>query len=384
MECIAFEQGRCRSCSLLHVPQQAQLRSKQEKLEALLEPHLGKASPPLVWEQALMSAESGFRAKAKMVAGGSIEQPTLGILAKDFTGVDLMDCMLHDPAIVAALPSLRDFITIAALEPYDVVARRGELKHIIVLASDRGELMVRFVMRSTEAQSRIAKHLPWLQTRLSSLVVASINVLPDHAARLEGEREIMLTRQRALPLTLGRVPLQVLPQSFVQTNTAIASQLYETVARWVSSLTATTVWDLYCGVGGFALHVAAQGRTVVGVETSASAVQSATASAAAMADAGVPGAADVTFVAADATAWAVGRDTPDVVIVNPPRRGIGKELASWLENSDVQWLVYSSCNAVTLAGDLALMPSLRPVRGQLLDMFPHTEHFEAVVLLERA
>ena len=384
MECIAFDQGRCRSCSLLHVPQDAQLRTKQGQLEALLEPYTAQAPKPMVWEQTLMSAESGFRSKAKMVAGGSIAQPTLGILAKDFSGVDLMDCMLHDPAIVAALPALRDFITIAALEPYDVPTRTGELKHIIVLASRSGELMVRFVMRSTEAHARIAKHLPWLREQLPSMAVASINVLPDHAARLEGEREIMLTPQNTLPINLGRVELQVLPQSFVQTNTAIAAQLYETVALWVDQLQPATVWDLYCGVGGFALHVAAQGRSVVGVETSASAVESATASAAAMAESGVPGAASVTFVAADATTWALDREAPDVVIVNPPRRGIGKTLATWLERSNVRWLVYSSCNAVTLAKDLEAMPSLRPVRGQLLDMFPHTEHFEAMVLLERA
>ncbi len=71
------------------------------------------------------------------------------------------------------------------------------------------------------------------------------------------------------------------------------------------------------------------------------------------------------------------------MVVNPPRRGIGPELSGWLEGSGARHVLYSSCNAQTLATDLAAMPSLRPVRGQVLDMFPNTAHYEVLVLLER-
>ena len=73
-----------------------------------------------------------------------------------------------------------------------------------------------------------------------------------------------------------------------------------------------------------------------------------------------------------------------MVIVNPPRRGIGADLAQWLEASGIEHVLYSSCNATTLAKDLAAMPSLRPVRARLLDMFPQTSHYEVLVLLERS
>ena len=87
----------------------------------------------------------------------------------------------------------------------------------------------------------------------------------------------------------------------------------------------------------------------------------------------------------DATAFALGAETaPDLVIVNPPRRGIGRELSGWLEASDVRHVLYSSCNAASLARDLEAMPSLRPIRGRVFDMFPQTTHFEVMVLLERA
>jgi 23S rRNA (uracil747-C5)-methyltransferase len=96
--------------------------------------------------------------------------------------------------------------------------------------------------------------------------------------------------------------------------------------------------------------------------------------------------AGVRFAAGDATAHALAAavdDVPELVIVNPPRRGIGPDLASWLESSPARWVLYSSCNAVTLARDLEHMPSLRPTRARLLDMFPQTRHYEVLTLLER-
>ena len=93
----------------------------------------------------------------------------------------------------------------------------------------------------------------------------------------------------------------------------------------------------------------------------------------------------VGFQAGDATAFALGADrSPELVIVNPPRRGIGKELCGWLESSDVQHVVYSSCNAQSLARDLAALPSFTARRARVLDMFPQTMHYEVMVLLERA
>ena len=74
---------------------------------------------------------------------------------------------------------------------------------------------------------------------------------------------------------------------------------------------------------------------------------------------------------------------PDLVVVNPPRRGIGADLAGWLEASTASTVVYSSCNVDSLARDLAAMPSLHPVTGRVFDMFPQTPHTEVMVRLER-
>lgn len=212
------------------------------------------------------------------------------------------------------------------------------------------------------------------------MAVASVNLQPEPKAVLEGADEVVLTDTQTLTMRLAGATLHLRPQSFFQTNTAVATALYRRATTWIEEAAPASLWDLYCGVGGFALHAAAPGRRVTGVEVSAEAVASARHSAAA---AGV----EARFVAADATSYALGAadaDVPDLVVVNPPRRGIGLDLSGWLETSGVRHVVYSSCNATTLARDLAAMPSLRVRRAQVLDMFPHTAHHEVLTLLERA
>ncbi|MPV38895.1 23S rRNA (uracil(747)-C(5))-methyltransferase RlmC [Georgenia subflava] len=374
MHCSYFDAGRCRSCTLMGQPYAVQLTAKDRRCRELLADHDG-----LRWLPPVSGPESGFRNKAKMVVAGTVEQPTLGILDEAGAGVDLRGCGLYPLDLQAVLPVLASFVTRAGLTPYDVSRRRGELKHLIVTQSPDGELMVRFVLRTDEPVVRIRKHLPALRHELPALAVASVNLLPEHKAVLEGDREILLTEASALRMHVNDVDLHLRPQGFFQTNTAVAAALYRQGRAWVDDAGPRSVWDLYCGVGGFALHCAAPDRDVVGIETSEQAVEAARLSAA---EARLDG---VSFRAGDATAFAVGAGAaPDLVIVNPPRRGIGAELAGWLESSDVAHVLYSSCNAESLARDLAAMPSLVPRRAQLFDMFPQTAHHEVLVQLERA
>jgi 23S rRNA (uracil747-C5)-methyltransferase len=377
LQCDHFDAWQCRSCSLLETPYAAQLAGKQAAVEALL--------PPLPWLPPVASAQSGFRNKAKMVVAGTAASPSLGILGPSGEGVDLRDCALHTPGIVAALPLFAEFVTRADLTPYDVAQRHGELKHLLVTESPDGELMGRFVLRSQEPVARIRKHLPWLLEALPSLRVVSVNLQPEHKAILEGEREILLAGDPTLTMRVNGFALHLRPQGFFQTNTATAAALYAQAREWIDAVDPGAVLDLYCGVGGFALHAAGRARRVLGVEISAEAIAAARLTAE---EAGLGG---VRFEAGDASraaSWLAelappGEAGETLVVVNPPRRGIGPGLASWLEGAPVDHVIYSSCNATTLARDLAAMPSLRPVAGRLLDMFPNTDHYEVLVRLER-
>ncbi|WP_432498202.1 23S rRNA (uracil(747)-C(5))-methyltransferase RlmC [Kineococcus gypseus] len=374
MQCSYSDAGACRSCTLIELPYPRQLAGKEERCRAALGEH-----PGLRWLPTVRSAEAGYRNKAKMVVGGTARRPTLGILDAAGRGVDLRRCAVCSPGVRAALPAVARFITRAGLEPYDVPRRRGELKNVLVTESPDGELMLRFVVRSRAPLAAMRRELAHLRRELPNAVVVTANLLPEHKAVVEGEEEVVLTERTSLRMRLGAVDLHLRPQSFFQTNSPVAEALYAQVAGWVQEVAPAQVWDLYCGVGGFALHCAAPGRRVTGVEVSAEAVESARASARA---AGLQG---LEFLAADATRFALEAPAaPDLVVVNPPRRGIGAPLREWLERSGVRHVVYSSCNPDSLAADLAAMPSLRPVRARVLDMFPQTGHVEVVALLERA
>lgn len=373
MQCDHFDAGRCRSCTLMGTPYDDQLADKVRRAAALLSP----VAPDLEWLDPARSPASHYRNKAKLVVGGAAGRPTLGILDERGRGVDLRSCGLYEPGLAATFDPLHRLVADLGLEPYDVPSRRGELKYVLVTHSPAGEQLVRFVLRSDRRLDDLRAAVPRLLADLPSVRVVTANLHPEHKAVLEGDTEVALTPQSRLPMRVGDVTLLLGPRSFFQTNTSVATALYRQARDWVGAASPEVVWDLYCGVGGFALHAAAPGRTVVGVETSSDAVAAARASLATMPDAG-----SVEFVVGDATSTTPAR-TPDLVVVNPPRRGIGSELAAWLDAATSRHVIYSSCNVASLARDLAAMPSLRAVTGRVFDMFPQTPHTEVMVLLER-
>ena len=397
--CALHSAGTCRSCPHLSRPLSDQLASKQSLVASLLAEHV----PAGLWEPPAASAPERFRNKAKMAVAGTLARPTLGILDGAGHGIDLRTCPLHVPAIEATLPVLADLITALGVRPYDVPSRCGELKYVLVTASPDGDLMVRFVLRSRRHLERLRAALPGLRQALPQLAVASVNIQGVHQAVIEGPEEIILTEEERLLMRLSlptpsassstvrcsedvELPLYLPTRSFFQTNTAVAEALYATARNWAEQAEPARVWDLFCGVGGFALALAAPGRQVLGVEVSASAIDGARAAADLM---GLDPAL-VRFEAGDAHVLdpAAGESTggvqrPDLLVVNPPRRGIGEQLATRIEASGVERVLYSSCNPRTLATDLAHLPSMLVVRSRLFDMFPHTEHAEVLVELVR-
>lgn len=374
MQCDYFDAGACRSCTLMGTPYGAQLAAKDAAVRATL----AAVVPTAAWQWPQDSRPEGFRNKAKLVVGGTRGAVTVGILDGQGYGVDLRRCGILEPGLATATQHLADVLDAVGLTPYDVPHRQGELKYVHLTRSPDGELLARFVLRSEGQLGRLRRSLPLLHDRLVGVRVVTANLHPKHTATLEGPRETVLTEADTLPVRLGGLTLHLPPRAFLQTNTEVAAALYATARDWTTDLGVRRLWDLYCGVGGFALHLArGTGAEVIGVETSADAVGAAERSAREL---GLP----ARFVTADAQDWAAGQTRePDLVVINPPRRGIGTTLAARLEASDAPWALYSSCQATTLARDLATMPSLRAVRARLFDMFPQTRHHEVLVLLRR-
>ncbi|MDO4258155.1 MAG: SAM-dependent methyltransferase [Actinomycetaceae bacterium] len=390
MRCHHWDDGTCTSCSWLPLPYTDQVARKVDHIRSLLDE--GASPHSIRWLDPATSPDEGFRTHVKLVVGGTPRRPTLGALGADRRGVDLPDCRIQHPAINRATPPLKRLIRALRLQPYSINQRTGELKYIHISVGSGHQLMIRLVLRSRDRVADIREALPDFYDLIPNLTVLSANIHPRHEARTEGPDEIILTRETTLPYRVGNVDLELGPQAFAQTNTAVAGQLYRQVTAWALSpiheggAPGRLLWDLYCGVGGFALHALAGGIDhVAGVEVSQQAI-----SAARLAARRAGWRRDrADFTSADATEWARERLTagnvalPDVIVVNPPRRGIGAELAEVIAHSAVPRVVYSSCNPATLAKDLEAMPQLAVIEGRLFDMFPHTAHCEVAVLLER-
>ncbi len=239
MDCSYFDARVCRSCTLMGVPYGDQLARKDSHARDLLDPY-GDAA----WLPPVASVESGYRNKAKMVVSGTVNAPTIGILDEAGRGVDLRACGICAPEVRAALPVLADFVTRTRIEPYSVPERRGELKYVLVTHSPDDELMVRFVVRTDAAVERIRARLDELLGALPTAVVVTANLQPEHKAVVEGDTEIVLTPQSSLVMRVGGIPLRLRPQSFFQTNTAVAESLYAQVTEWVDRVSPSSVWDL--------------------------------------------------------------------------------------------------------------------------------------------
>ena len=372
MQCALYDAGRCRSCQWIEQPVSSQLSAKMADLQTLL-----SGLPVAEWCAPVSGPEQAFRNKAKMVVSGSVEKPLLGMLHRDGTPVDLTDCPLYPASFTPVFAALKPFIARAGLTPYNVERKRGELKYILLTESQRdGGMMLRFVLRSQAKLPQLRAALPWLQQLLPQLTVITANIQPVHMAIMEGDEEIFLTDAQALAERFNDVPLWIRPKSFFQTNPTVASQLYATARDWVRQLPVNHMWDLFCGVGGFGLHCATPQMKLTGIEISAEAIACATQSATEL------GLTNLHFQALDSTQFATGQDNvPDLVLVNPPRRGIGQALCDYLSQMAPQFIIYSSCNAQTMAKDLHALPGYHIARVQLFDMFPHTAHYEVLTLL---
>lgn len=375
--CTYYNQGICRSCDLITSDYSAQLSVKETALEKALQ---GLSHPP--FQSTETSPLQHFRNKAKFVITGTSEHPVIGLAGEKDPdhGRELMNCLLHVKEINDALPYVQEFIRLANLTPYEVSSRKGELKGIILFHSEEtGEMYLRFVLRSKESIDRIRKHKDFLLIKLPNLKSITVNIQPIPHAVLEGEEEISITDTSNIRHKAGNVTLSLGTRAFVQTNQSVAAKLYATAADWAKSSGTEKFMELFCGQGAFSFFAAPYIRTGLGIEINPEAVKVANSTAESA------GLTHLKFKSADASKVMAEIENfdPDLLLVNPPRRGLGgaEEL---ILKALPQRMIYSSCNYETLASDLLkLKDHYEILKIKIFDMFPHTSHFETLVELKR-
>ena len=352
--CSYYNQSICSSCNKIEQPYVDQLNSKVEKLTNLL-----SFTAPYELMKPVGSTTTGFRNKAKFSITGSIEFPIIGLTGEKELdlGRDIKDCPLHHSAINELANGLVSFIQLANLKPYQIKSKDGELK---------------------ESLDRIRKHSITLINQFPNLKCLSANIQPIAHAILEGEEEIFFTPNNFIEHQIGEAKMTLHPQGFVQTNQEMAEKLYSTAATWVKEASPETFMELFSGQGAFSFFIQRYVKQAIGVEINPEAVKRANQTAKEM------NWNHLRFIAEDAAKISklISDFNPELILVNPPRRGLG-QATELMKEVKSGYFIYSSCNAETLAQDLlTLKDHFKVIKVQVFDMFPHTDHFETMVLLK--
>jgi 23S rRNA (uracil747-C5)-methyltransferase len=375
--CSYFNQGVCKSCDLLTSDYLDQIQLKEKTLRSAFT----DLNPPDLLPT-VPSPLMNFRNKAKLVVTGTMDNPVIGLWGVENLdqGRELLSCPLHLQPINEFLPTIKEFITLCKLEPYQIASKKGELKGLILFHSEgTGESYLRLVVRSKESVDRIKKNHYFLTEKFPGLKCISINIQPVAHALLEGEEEIFVTPVTSIKHKLGEISFSLGPKAFVQTNQAVAEKLYQTSAVWVKESRQLRFMELFCGQGAFSFFCAPFIEEGLGIEINPDAVNEAKKTA------NQYNYYHLNFKSADAgkIKEEIISFEPDIILVNPPRRGLAETCELLLYSSPPN-IIYSSCNYVTLAADLKkLSLNYHIQKMQIFDMFPHTKHFEVLVQLTR-
>jgi len=373
--CNYYSKGKCRSCPALGSDILTAKQLKVQKAIKSLESFINSNTKI----EKLTSLENPFnsRAKARLTVSGSTEEPTIGLIDREFNGIELESCPLHLKIINEILRYLPDIISKYKLTPYNIKERTGELKSIIVHSNTaEDQVILRFVVRSNECIPRLKKAVPLLCKEFPQLRVISANIQEVPHQIPEGPEEIILTEHKTIKDTFSEIDLFYAPQCFSQVTPKIAEALYSYVQKIVSEKMPNEVIDLFCGVGGFSLFSSQFSKKISGIEISDPAIKCAKLAAE------ENNMSNLSFYNSDVSEILSTLGNPCLLICNPPRRGLKKDIDKIIKLG-AKTIVYSSCNPETLSFDLASLSKKYTLQSIApFDMFPLTEHLEIVAVLE--
>ena len=378
--------GPCGGCSLRHLDYTAELRAKQENVTDAFR-RIGGLDVPVL-DICPSPAVDRYRNKVQFPVGlDKNGNPCIGFYAgRTHRIVPCPDCKLQPGVLNDIGNALCRFFAENGIQPYNEETGRGLVRHIFLRrGAHSGQIMVCLVCTRPNLP-----HADALCTRLreqfADIATILLNVNSKNTNVILGTETHTLYGPGYIEDTLCGVPVQLGPLSFYQVNTLAAERLYGIAAQYAQLTPDDLLLDLYCGMGTIGLSMVDHCRELVGVEIVPEAIESAKANAARMGDAV---AAKSCFFCADAgqaaTRLAAEGLHPDVVMLDPPRKGCDEATLSAVVRMAPRRVVYVSCNPATAARDAAWMEQngYHAEKVQPVDLFPRTKHCEAVLLLTK-
>ena len=378
--------GPCGGCSLRHLDYTAELRAKQENVTDAFR-RIGGLDVPVL--DICPSPEvDRYRNKVQFPVGlDKNGNPCIGFYAgRTHRIVPCPDCKLQPGVLNDIGNALCRFFAENGIQPYNEETGRGLVRHIFLRrGAHSGQIMVCLVCTRPNLP-----HADALCTRLreqfADIATILLNVNSKNTNVILGTETHTLYGPGYIEDTLCGVPVQLGPLSFYQVNTLAAERLYGIAAQYAQLTPDDLLLDLYCGMGTIGLSMVDHCRELVGVEIVPEAIESAKDNAARMGDAV---AAKSCFFCADAgqaaTRLAAEGLHPDVVMLDPPRKGCDEATLSAVVRMAPRRVVYVSCNPATAARDAAWLEQngYHAEKVQPVDLFPRTKHVEAVLLLTK-
>ncbi|PCJ63225.1 MAG: 23S rRNA (uracil(1939)-C(5))-methyltransferase RlmD [Planctomycetota bacterium] len=377
--CNYFNSKKCSSCHLL--PNSIE-EIKNQKILSLNEIFSLEVSQGLIIRDMIETPKAFHsRAKAKFSVGGTSNDPIIGITNKNLMITELEECPLHFEIINNLLPTIKNLIKTHRITPYDIKSKSGELKGLIIKSnSEQDQLILRFILKSKKHLEDIKSFMLTIQEKFNYIKIISVNIQPIPHQILEGEEEIILTKKNTITEKYENIELVFGPTSFSQVTPYIAHKLYKKVAEIISTNNCQGLLDLFCGVGGFSIIASEHIKWGIGVEISDQAIQYAKQASE------INHIEKLTFLSGDVESFleSYNENKPDVIICNPPRRGLNNNICDHLKTISPNMILYSSCNPITLQRDLEYLSDIFIIEELIpFDMFPLTKHMEVLAILKK-
>ena len=370
---------KCGGCQLQNLSYAEQLGFKQRKTERLLgefgrvEPIIGM-DEPYHYRNKVQAAFATAR-NGKIISG-VYQSGTHSIVCVD-------SCLTEDRKADEIIVSVRNMLRSFKIQPYDERSGSGTLRHVLVKRGFKtNQIMVVLVTVGPifPAKNNFVKALRKEHPDITTIVH---NINPYQTSLVLGERENVLYGTGKIEDELCGLTFRISPRSFYQINPVQTEVLYNTAMEYADMSGREKVIDAYCGIGTIGLVASKRAGEVIGVELNRDAVHDA------ISNAKRNGIKNVRFFCDDAGEFMLGMaqdgEKADIVFMDPPRAGSDECFLSSLVTLAPKKIVYISCNPETQQRDLRLLTKrgYKVEKIQPVDMFPHTNHVETVVLLSQ-
>ena len=379
--CPAF--SKCGGCQLMHIDYEKQLSIKKEIIENALK-RIGKIDLPV---REMIGADNPFRYRNKMIFPIGIDKNGKKICGfyreRSHDIVELDDCLLGDEIISKIIKAVMDFIEKYKITVYNEEQHKGFVRRLFIRKGfHTGEIMVVLSInaKTLPHYAEFADNISKISDDIKSVI---LNFNTKKTNSVLGDTNAVIYGSETITDYLCGMKYEISPHSFFQINPYQTEKLYNKALELAEISKDDSVMDLYCGIGTISLPAAKKAKNVIGVEIVEQAILNA------RKNAEENNIKNVTFYASDASVLVPelieNGEKPDIVILDPPRKGSDEKTLSAIIKAKPKRIVYVSCNPATLARDLRFLED-NGYRTKIVcgvDMFSQTMHVETVVLMSR-